>query len=108
MHIVVVSIHVKPESVAGFLEATLDNVRETLKEEGVARFDLLRESGDPTRFLLVEVYRKAEDHARHKESSHYQRWSSLAEPMMAESRTRKIYESVFAYESGWEWGKDAL
>ena len=102
MHAVVISIHVRPECIKGFAAATLENVRETLKERGVARFDLLRQADDPGRFLLVEVYRQAEDHARHKETPHYKRWAAAAEPLMAEPRTRTIYESVFPKESGWE------
>ena len=102
MHVVVVSIRVRPDRVAEFIESTHDNVRETLKENGVLRFDLLRQRDDPTRFLLFEVYRQAEDHARHKETPHYQRWAAVAEPMLAEPRTRIIYESAFPRESGWE------
>ena len=102
MHIVLVSIHVQPEHVDEFIEATRANVRETLKEEGVLRFDLLRRAEDPDRFLLVEVYRQPEAHARHKVSAHYMRWADAAEHLLAEPRTRLIYGSVFPRESGWE------
>ena len=102
MHIVVVSIHVQAEHVSAFLAATRDNIRATLKEPGVERFDLLRQADDPGRFLLVEVYRQAEDHARHKATEHYKHWASIAEPLMVEPRTRIIYESAFPRESGWE------
>ena len=101
MHIVMVSLHIKPESINQFLAETLENVRETLKEPGVRRFDLLRQADDPARFLLVEVYLRAEDHARHKETAHYRRWAAAADPMMVEPRTRIFYQSVFPKESGW-------
>lgn len=102
MHILIVSIHVKASCVDDFKAATLRNVQESLKEPRVARFDLLCEAGDPTRFLLVEVYQKAEDHAAHKQSAHYQRWAEQVEPLLAEPRSRISYESCFPRESGWE------
>jgi quinol monooxygenase YgiN len=102
MHIVVVNVLVKHEHLDDFLAATRANVRETLKEPGVKRFDLLRRADDPSRFLLIEVYRRAEDHASHKQTAHYKRWAAIAEPMLAEPRTRLLYESVFPEESGWE------
>lgn len=91
---ILVNVHVKPECAKGFVEATLDNARESRLEPGIERFELLRQSDDPARFVLVEVYRDAEAPARHKETAHYNRWRQIAEPMMAEPRTRAIYESA--------------
>lgn len=102
MHVLLVSIRVKPENSEQFIQVTRENVRETLKEPGVLRFDLLRQADDPGHFVLFEVYRKAEDHAQHRETEHYKRWNAVADPMMTEARTRVIYESVFPKESGWE------
>jgi (4S)-4-hydroxy-5-phosphonooxypentane-2,3-dione isomerase len=102
MHIVIVSIHVKDDRIDDFLGATQRNVQETLKEAGVRRFDLLRQADDPTRFLLVEVYRESDDHARHKDTPHYRRWADEVEPLLAAQRSRTIYESCFPRESGWE------
>jgi autoinducer 2-degrading protein len=101
MHVVVVSMHVKSEYTNDFINATLENVRESLREKGVVRFDLLRQADDPRRYLLFEVYQEKDDHIRHKESLHYKRWATVVEPMMAEPRTRTIHESVFPQESGW-------
>lgn len=108
MHIVLVSIHVGVQGIGEFLAATRENVRESLKEEGVTRFDVLRNAEDQNRFLLVEVYRQAQDQARHKETAHYKRWAAAVEPLLAESRTRLIYHSVFPQESGWEQDTDAI
>ena len=101
MHIVVVDIWVRPDSLDDFLIASRENVRATLKEQGVVRFDLLLDAEDPTRFLLVEVYRRAEDHAAHKATAHYKRWAAVAEPLMSAPRTRRVYHSAFPEESGW-------
>lgn len=95
MLIVHVHIHVKPELVDAFIAATLDNARNSVQEPGVVRFDLIQQEDDPTRFLLQEIYRTAQDPARHKETSHYARWREVAEPMMAEPRTRAVYRALF-------------
>ena len=60
MLVVHVHVHVKPECVEAFKQATLANARESLKEPGVARFDVVQQQDDPTRFVLVEVYRDAD------------------------------------------------
>ena len=101
MHIVHVFIHVKNDQVEEFRAATMKNAQSSLQEPGVARFDLIQEVEDPTRFLLVEVYRTSEGAARHKETAHYKRWHEAVAPLMAEPRTRIIYRNVFPGESGW-------
>ncbi len=101
MYIVHVHIHVKPEFIEAFKEATLENARNSLQEPGVARFDVLQQADDPTRFVLVEVYRTPEDPAKHKETAHYNKWRQVAEPMMAEPRTRVMYVNTFPDDAGW-------
>lgn len=102
MFILHVHVKVKPDLVQPFIAATLDNARHSAEEPGVIRFDFVQQEDDPTRFLLMEIYRTAEDPARHKETAHYLRWKDLAEPMMAEPRTRVIYRAHFPDPPGWE------
>ena len=59
MLVVHVHVHVKPECVEAFKQATLANARESVKEPGIARFDFAQQQDDPTRFVLVEAYRTA-------------------------------------------------
>ena len=87
MLIVHVHAHVKPECVEAFREATVENARNSVEEPGVARFDVIQQADDPTRFILVEVYRTPEAPAQHKETAHYQKWRDAVAPMMAEPRT---------------------
>jgi autoinducer 2-degrading protein len=101
MHALVISIHVKPGKADEFVALARDNIRETLKESGVVRFDLLQQADDPDRFMLFEVYRDPGDHAAHKLTPHYRAWNLAAEPLMAEPRSRTVYSSVFPQESGW-------
>jgi autoinducer 2-degrading protein len=101
MLIVHVHVHVKSEFVDAFREATLENARNSVQEPGIARFDVIQQLEDPTRFVLVEVYRTPEDPARHKETAHYQRWRDAVAEMMAEPRSSVKYANVFPDDEGW-------
>lgn len=102
MFIVHVSAHVKPEKVEAFKAATVENARNSKKEPGIARFDVIQQQDDPTRFVLVEVYRTPDDPAQHKETAHYQKWRDTVANMMAEPRTSITYTNVFPDEQGWD------
>ena len=95
MLVVHVHVHVKPERVEAFKVATLDNARQSIRESGIARFDVVQQADDPTRFVLVEAYRSAEAPAAHKETKHYQVWRDTVAPMMAEARTSVKFANVF-------------
>ncbi len=101
MLIVHVHVRVKPEFVELFRHASLENARHSVKEPGIARFDVLQQADDPTRFVLVEVYRTAEAPAKHKETAHYQAWRDTVAPMMAEPRSSVKFSNVFPDDSGW-------
>jgi quinol monooxygenase YgiN len=101
MLIVHVFVHVKPDHIEAFRAASLENARNSIHEPGIARFDVIQQQDDPARFVLVEVYRTAEDPARHKESAHYQKWRDAVAEMMAEPRTSLKYTNVFPDEQGW-------
>jgi quinol monooxygenase YgiN len=91
MRVLIVNIKVKADKIAAFQDATTANAAESLKEPGIASFDLLQDEEDPTRFALIEVYRDEAAQEKHRATAHYARWKELAEPMMAEPRTRAMY-----------------
>jgi (4S)-4-hydroxy-5-phosphonooxypentane-2,3-dione isomerase len=101
MLIVHVHVHVKPECVEAFKEATLANARESVKEPGIARFDIAQQQDDPTRFVLVETYRDAQAPGAHKETQHYQTWRDVVAPMMAEPRSSVKFGNVFPDDQRW-------
>jgi quinol monooxygenase YgiN len=101
MLIVHVHIHVKREFLEPFRAATIANARNSVKEPGIARFDVIQQADDPTRFVLVEVYRSAEANAAHKETAHYATWRDAVTDMLAEERTRVTYANVFPDDAGW-------
>ena len=95
MLVVHVHVQVKPECVEAFKSATLVNARESWKEPGVARFDALQQQEDPTRFVLVEIYRDDAAAAAHKETKHYPVWRDTVAPMMAEPRRSVKFNNLF-------------
>jgi quinol monooxygenase YgiN len=99
--IVHVQVHVKPEAVAAFRAATLANARASVREPGNARVDVVQSREDPTRFVLVEVYRNADAPAAHKETAHYQEWRDAVAGLMAEPRTSVKYGNLFPDDAGW-------
>ncbi len=102
MLIVAVHVHVKPECIEAFRQASIENASNSVRESGIARFDVLQQTDDPTRFVLMEVYKTPEAPARHKETAHYMKWRDTVADMMAESRTSVKYANVFPTEAGWE------
>jgi autoinducer 2-degrading protein len=86
---------VRPDCVAAFKQACVENARESVKEPGIARFDVMQQADDPTRFVLVEVYRTADAPAKHKETPHYAKWRDAVASMMAEPRSSGKYGEVF-------------
>ncbi len=102
MFIVHVHVHVKPECVDAFIEATIENASNSLQEHGITRFDVIQQADDPTKFVLIEVYRTPEDSAKHKETAHYKTWRDTVADMMAEPRTSVKYDNIFPYNEGWE------
>jgi autoinducer 2-degrading protein len=101
MLIVHVNVHVLPDAVEQFKAATVENARQSLQEPGVARFDVVQQQDDPTRFMLVEVYKTADAAAAHKETRHYQAWRDTVAPMMAEPRSSVKFTEVFPAAKDW-------
>ncbi|MCC6794904.1 MAG: antibiotic biosynthesis monooxygenase [Candidatus Hydrogenedentes bacterium] len=101
MLVVHVHVHVQPGQEDAFRAATVENAQNSVKELGIARFDVIQQQDDASKFVLVEVYRTADDPARHKETDHYKKWRDAVEPMMAEPRKSVKYSNCFPEDSGW-------
>ncbi len=101
MLVVHVQVQVKPECVEAFKAATLANARASVQEPGIARFDVMQQADDPTRFVLVEAYRTADAPAQPKETPHYATWRDTVAPMMAAPRTSVKFGNVFPEDAGW-------
>jgi autoinducer 2-degrading protein len=102
MHIVHVYVRVKQEHIEDFKIATLENASNSIQEPGIARFDVLQQQDDPSRFVLVEAYRTKGDPAHHKQTRHYAKWRETVAPMMAEERTSTAFNNIFPDNQGWD------
>lgn len=101
MYIVHVFIHISSEYIDAFRKVTIENAQQSVQEPGIARFDVIQQADDPTRFVLVEVYRSENAPAEHKKTKHYNAWKDKAEKMMVEPRTRIVYKNIFPDDTGW-------
>lgn len=102
MYVVCVTVHVVSEHIQSFIQATLENARQTRLTEGDnARFDVLQAEANPTQFFLYEAYREKEDFARHQQTPHYLRWKEAVAPWMAVPRQGVRHQSLFPSHDGW-------
>jgi (4S)-4-hydroxy-5-phosphonooxypentane-2,3-dione isomerase len=101
MLILIVNIHIKHDRIEAFRLATMENARNSRQEPGIARFDVLQQSDDPSRFVLCEVYRDQAATVAHKETAHYHAWLAAVDDMFAEPRTRALYTNVSPDDQGW-------
>ncbi len=95
---VLVHVKVVPDRVEDFAAATLENATQSVKEPGVARFDVVQNREHPEQFVLIEVYRDADAPAAHKATAHYAKWRDTVAPLMAEPRTSVKYETVTPFD----------
>ena len=101
MYIVLVHIKIKNEYVESFIQASLQNAKHSIQEPGIARFDVIQETEDSTRFILVEVYQTPDDQLRHRETKHYQLWRDTVADMMEETRQGIKYKNLFPDDDKW-------
>ena len=101
MHILIVHARVKPEFIDAFKQATAINAENSAREPGVARFDVMQQQDDPSKFVLYECYRDAAAPAKHKETAHYNAWVEKVSHMFEEPRTRALYTNVFPADHAW-------
>src|SRR5262245_32869445 len=95
MLIVHVHVHVKPELIEAFQQATIQNAQSSVREAGIARFDVIQQLDDPSHFVLVEVYRNDAAAKAHKETAHYSVWRDAVASMMAEPRASVKFTNLF-------------
>ncbi|MBM4180073.1 MAG: antibiotic biosynthesis monooxygenase [Betaproteobacteria bacterium] len=95
MHVTLVHVRVKAETIAAFVEACRLNHEASIREPGNRRFDVLQDPADPCRFLLYEAYASPTDAAAHKQTAHYLAWRDSVAEMMAEPRKGVSYAGLY-------------
>ena len=101
MLIVHVHVHVKADCIETFKAVTIDNASNSILEPGIARFDVVQQADDPSRFVLIEAYLTPDAPAAHKETAHYAKWRDTVADMMASPRTSVKYANVSPEDAGW-------
>jgi (4S)-4-hydroxy-5-phosphonooxypentane-2,3-dione isomerase len=94
----IVHVYVLPGFSTQFIEATRENHVNSIKEPGNLRFDILRDSADPYKFVLYEAYESEEAAAAHKNTTHYQKWRDTVAPWMASPREGVKHTILFPQE----------
>jgi autoinducer 2-degrading protein len=94
VYVVAVTVYVKPEFVAPFIQASLDNARGSRTEPGNTRWDFCQSEDDPTRFLLYEAYHTKDDFTKHQQTEHYLKWKQTVTDWMAQPRVGVKHNSI--------------
>jgi autoinducer 2-degrading protein len=98
----IINIWVKLEHIDSFIDATIENHNNSVKEPGILRFDVLQDSLNPEKFTLYEVYLSEEDVQAHKETKHFNKWINKVEDYMVKPRER-ITHNVIAPKDNNRW-----
>jgi autoinducer 2-degrading protein len=101
MLIVHVHVHVKEDMIEKFKKISIENAHNSIKEDEIARFDVIQQNDDKSKFVLNEVYKTAEAPAKHKETEHYKKWRDAVSDMMAEPRFSVKFTNLFPEDSDW-------
>ncbi|OGO57306.1 MAG: antibiotic biosynthesis monooxygenase [Chloroflexi bacterium RBG_16_72_14] len=91
MYVTLVHVHVRPEHVDAFMDATRANHEASIREPGNVRFDVLRSVDDPDRFVLYEWYVDEDAAKAHKTTPHYDAWREAVADWLAEPRSGVRY-----------------
>ena len=94
MIVTCVYVHVKTDAIKSFIDATVENHLESVKEPGNLRFDLIQQADDPSRFMIYEAYESEEASSHHKTTEHYLKWRDNVQDYMAESRQGVRYNII--------------
>jgi (4S)-4-hydroxy-5-phosphonooxypentane-2,3-dione isomerase len=86
MIVTIVHVYVLPQFVNDFISATGENHKNSIRENGNLRFDVLQDAVDPAKFVLYEAYDSEKAVAAHKETPHYLKWRDAVAPWMAKPR----------------------
>lgn len=95
MFVTLVHIHVRPEHIGAFIDATRANHEASTREPGNIRFDVLRSVEDPNRFVLYEWYVDEDAAKAHRTTAHYDAWRDTVTDWLVEPRHGIRYVGLF-------------
>ena len=95
MYLVLVSLVVRPEFLEAFLVATLEMAHESLKEDGVRRFEVIRQENDPAHFIMYKTFNARGDYDAHLTTLHVKDWQQKIQGMLAGPTREDAYTQLF-------------
>ncbi len=90
-----VHVWVKEAYVESFVAATIENHKESVKEPGNLRFDILRDAINPAKFVLYEAFINEQAALDHKTTAHYLKWRDTVANWMEQPRQGIKHHIVF-------------
>ena len=102
MYALGVVIQIQPEHREEFIEAMLDDARNSVNvEPGCVRFDVLQDENDPNRIYLYEVYRDPAAFEAHTQTPHLIRWRETVKDWYAAPTVVYRAFNIFPTDEGW-------
>lgn len=98
----IITVNVKSGTAEAFEQATITNRAGSIREPGVLRFDLMRDTDIADRYYLYEVYRDDKATVSHKETPHYREWKASVADLMATDRSSVAGIPIAPADEG-EW-----
>ena len=101
MQVTLVSVSVIQGDEEDFASESIANAFASVEEMDNDRFDVLRSTEDPGKFLLVEIYKTPNGPVAHKSTEHYAAWRENVEDMMAEPRSTRKFTPMYPWPGLW-------
>lgn len=95
MIIMQVAFEIIPDHIESFITATLENGGHTVQEPGNLRFELLHDTQQDNRFLLIEIYVDQESMDDHFETDHFAAWRTATDSLLAGDPVMHSYTRLF-------------
>jgi len=102
MYAVLGIIKVKPEHLTEFVEHVRNHARNTVRERGCVRFDVLQDRDDPHTICLYEVFRSEADLNTHRAQDYYKRWMEMSRDWRdTASYSRRVLDHIYPPDDEW-------
>lgn len=108
MYSLFVTIHIQPEHAETVFQATLEIAKASVTEPGCFRYDVLRDSEDPSTIYIFEVFRDRESHTIHTKTEHMSKWVDTALHLLDGDMKIVVMNTAFPTAKGYESQKSSL
>ena len=110
MYSIFVAIKVKTEHIDEFSQVSITEGKGAVRDEpDCFRFEILNDSGDPTKFYFYEVFRTEEAAEAHWETENFKVWRKKVDHMVDGPFGETVeMKTVFPSNSGYEQQKPGL